>query len=106
MNQQHFAVIATQRAEAAFNARQPGPMRAWTPIAISDNKGGSHVLVKTAKTRAAAEQIALQVAFYAGVAVGSFGHKQERDPAVRIVKVSHLKHTGRGYRVVESITRP
>jgi len=98
MNQKHFAVIATQRAEAAFSALG-GPMRASQQMAIRDDKGGTHVLVKTAKTRAAAEQIALQVAFFAGVAVGSFGHKQERDPAVRIVKVSHLQHTGRGYRI-------
>ncbi len=99
MNQKHFAVIATQRAESAFNSRQDGPMRAWQPISISDEKGGMHVLVKTAQTRFAAEQIALQVAFFAGVAVGSFGHKQERDPAVRVVKVSRLQHTGRGYRI-------
>jgi hypothetical protein len=99
MNQKHFVVIATQRAEAAFNARQPGPMRAWKPAAIAGEKGGDHVVVKTAKTRAAAEQIALQVAFYAGAAVGTFGHTKEREPAVRIVKVSQLKYVGRSYHI-------
>ncbi len=99
MNQKHFAVIATQRAEEAFNSRQGGPLRGHSPAAVADNKGSSSVIVKVVKTRAAAEQVALQVAFYAGAAVGTFGHAQERDPAVRIVKVSQLEYAGRSYRI-------
>lgn len=102
MNQKHFVVIATQRAESAYYElfkRQGAALRGSGPVAIGDNKGSGAVFVEKTKTRAEAEKVALKVAYYAGLATGGFGHAKALDPEIKIVKASSLEFFGRSYRL-------